>query len=51
MISKVLTLVAFVIYAACAAWAMFGPPPSRMGASSGWVCAAVMLAIASARMR
>jgi hypothetical protein len=49
--SKVLVLMTFVICVVCASYAALGHPPSRMGAASGWACAAVVLAVASARMR
>jgi hypothetical protein len=48
---KVLALVAFVSCVAFASYAVFGPPPTRALAAKGWVCAAVMLAIASVHMR
>jgi hypothetical protein len=48
--SKLIVLVAFVIYVVCAAYAVFGPMPTRSLAASGWVSAAILLAVASADM-
>jgi hypothetical protein len=48
--SKLLMLAGFAICVVCASYAALGPPPSRMGAASGWVVAAISLAVASADM-
>jgi hypothetical protein len=49
--SKVLVMAGFAICVVCASYAAFGPMPTRALAASGWACAAVVLAVASARMR
>jgi hypothetical protein len=49
--SKLLVLAAFVIYIVCAAYAAFGPLPTRALAVSGWVVAAISLAAVSGNTR